>query len=143
MASNTLSVPQQVPLNLDSVTGRSVHFNLGDWTLGAVATNVAQNITSGASATVSDNTSVVYINPSVAIATFSLTMPANPIDGDIVKIVFGGTIAAGSAVISTTFTLTANTGQTLFGTAPAAIENSGVVLIYQYDATLARWVRLQ
>lgn len=141
--NNNLAVPQQIPLNYDTLTGRSIVNLLGEWSLSSVVNGSTVSITSGSLSTVPNNTTLVNINPSTAIASYTLTMPANPVDGDVLKIVFGGTIAVGSPVISTTFTLSANTGQVLFGTAPAAIENGGAVLVYQYDVSLTRWVRLQ
>lgn len=74
-----------------------------------------QEITTGTAATVSAGTTWVIINPSTAIGTFSLTMPASPTNGQVVDISFGGTISSADSTVVTTFTVIANTGQNVVG----------------------------
>jgi hypothetical protein len=138
----TTTAPQQIPLNLDIVTGRMVSNQLGSWIYGALPVPVSEAITSGTSSTIPDSTPVVYVNPASVIAAYTLTMPADPQDGDVQEIAFGGTIADAAAVI-TALTLSPNTGQTIYGAAVANPVNGGVVLQYRYSTSLSRWTRLQ
>jgi hypothetical protein len=80
-----------------------------------------QVITSGSSGTVTGGNYVVNINPASTLAAFALTMPASPSDLQEVEIHFGGTITTG--VVVTSFTATANAGQTFKdGSVPTAVS---------------------
>jgi hypothetical protein len=135
------TVPQQIPSNLDTVSGRSVSWQLGTWVYGDVVGNVTQSLTSGATGTINDNTSSIVINPAALLAALALKMPANPVDGDIVNIIFGGTIAAGATVV-TAFTLAANTGQHLYGATPTATATGGTSYQYKYNAANTTWYQI-
>lgn len=139
---SVVTVPEGVALNYDTVSGRPFRNNLGNWAYGPPDGTASDTITTGTASTVPDNTSVVYVNPAAVIAAYNLTMPANPADGDELKIIFGGAIANGSAVV-TALTLTANTGQTLYGDAPVNPVTGGTVLIYKYSSALTRWTNVQ
>lgn len=131
------TVPIQLPLNYDYVTGRFV-FNLNQsWEYGALVQNVAARVTSGATFQVPDNVNNVFVNPAAVLAALAITMPVNPQDGDVVKFIFGGAIAAGTAVV-TTLTVVGSGTQKVYGTITNPVDG-GVVLSYLYDATSNEW----
>lgn len=136
-----VTIPEGVAYNYDTVSGRPFRNNLGNWAFDGPSASASDTITTGTASTVPDNTSVVYINPASVVAAYNLTMPANPVDGDELKIIFGGTIADGAAVV-TAFTLTANTGQTIYGNTPINPVTGGTVLIYKYSSALIRWTNV-
>jgi len=84
---------------------------------------------------------MVTIDPSSLISSLTVTTPASPVDGDVFTIAAGGTIAVGSTVV-TTFTLTANSGQTVYGTITSPLLG-GDVMRFQYDSLHTRWFRVK
>ena len=109
---------------------------------GGSSTLTRQNITSGASATVTGGRYLVQFNFASVAATYTLTLPASPSDQDVVDIQTGETIAAPGAEI-TSFTLLANSGQTLnFYSGVSAITlYSGTHIKVRYNSTGAFWDR--
>lgn len=107
---------------------------------GGFATTSYQTITSGSSATVSNATTTVRFDPASDLGTYTLTMPASPADGDWVYISFGGTVAAGTAVVST-FTLSPNSGQSIYGSVTLNHGNGGDEAAYQYKSSNTTWYR--
>lgn len=98
-------------------------------------------ITSGTSATVNNGAGTVFMDMASLAATFTLTMPSAPSDQDIVAILSGGTITSGTVV--TLFTLSANSGQTILGTALSATALViGTIPTYQWRNSTAQWYRL-
>jgi hypothetical protein len=99
-------------------------------------------ITSGSSATINNGAGTVYLDFSSTAATFALTMPSTPSDQDIIEIIPGGTLTSG--VVVTLFTLSANTGQSIIGTALSAVAlNIGTALRYVYRASNSAFYRIQ
>jgi hypothetical protein len=99
-------------------------------------------ITSGTSATINNGAGTIFMDLASLAATFTLTMPSSPSDQDIVTIFFGGTITAGTVV--TAFTLSANSGQTILGTAlsaTAALFSS--CFRFQWRNATGQWYRIQ
>lgn len=137
MSSN---IPSQVPLNLDLNTFRNVYFSEGSWVYTPIALpQEADNVPlTGTTVTVGNNISLQTINPAALIAALTVKLPASPVDGDVVRLVFGGTVAVGSNVI-TALTLDANTGQSIFGVAPANPVVSGTTYSYQFRASNNTW----
>jgi hypothetical protein len=76
---------------------------------------------------------VVQITPAGTLATGTITTPAAPVDGQTLRIF--------STQIVTAFTLTANTGQTINGTAVTALA-ANVAVTYMYSAATAAWFRI-
>jgi len=108
----------------------------------AAAGHLQTAISSGSPVTlgqVRDN--MVTIDPSSLISSLTVTTPASPVDGDVFTIAAGGTIAVGSTVV-TTFTLTANSGQTVYGTITSPLLG-GDVMRFQYDSLHTRWFRVK
>lgn len=101
-----------------------------------------QTITSGSSGTVNAFITNVLFNPASAIASYTLTLPANPPDGALVKVHFGGTIA-GNATVVTSLTINANSGQTLMQKVAPTTALGGDCFIYQYNLALSTWYREQ
>ena len=134
-------VPQQIPLNLDTVTGRQISYQLGAWVYGPQLNPTVQTLTTGSTVTINDDTELLVVNPATVLATLAIKLPADPIDGDVVKIAFGGTIATGASVV-TALTITANTGQTLYAVAPTSPATGGTVLSYQYVGSTKTWYKV-
>jgi len=100
-----------------------------------------QNITSGSSATVTGGNYLVQFNFSSVAASFALTTPASPTDQQIVDIQTGTAIAAPNPEV-TSFSIVANSGQTLnFAITPSSL-NSGEVIRIRYNTTGAYWDRI-
>lgn len=89
--------------------------------------------TTGFSQTIGNNISTQLYNPAGTLATGTTTMPATPIDGQIVRISSSQTITA--------WTLSANAGQAI-NNAPATLT-AGQGVSYIYDLASTRWYRLQ
>jgi len=84
----------------------------------------------------------ITIDPASAIGATSVTTQASPNSGDKIIITAGGTIAIGASVC-TAFTLTANSGQSIYGvTFPIALSG-GDALELVWDATASKWRRLK
>jgi hypothetical protein len=96
--------------------------------------------TSG-SQTLSSTNRILVFNPSALIASYTVTTPASPADQSKFVILgsgLGGSIANGSAVV-TSFTLAANSGQSLiYSSAPTTIL-SGTRIEGTWDPTLNAW----
>lgn len=89
-----------------------------------------QTITTGNSHTIIDGVSSCKLNATGTILTYTLTMPANPTDGQLML------IGADQAI--TTFTLSPNSGQTFVGTIPTTLALGGTAR-YQWIATNSKW----
>lgn len=83
--------------------------------------------TNTGSVTINDNTSTLVLTGTSTVASYTITLPAAPIDGQEVNIVAGGTVTA--------LTLSANTGQTLLGGVTTIGPGLGQHLIYQSTDT--------
>lgn len=102
----------------------------------------AASITSGTSSTIANLVSNILFNPGSLIATYTLTLPSNPADAQIVKIHFGGTIA-GNATVVTALTISPNSGQTIEQKIAPTTGLGGDCYIYQYNIALSTWYREQ
>lgn len=87
------------------------------------------NAANGSSTQIYSNIGAVIIAPNTTIASYTLTMPATPMDGQTIKIGFGATI--------TTLTHTVVGGQTLLGGLTTAANTAGGEWIF-YDSV---WYR--
>jgi hypothetical protein len=95
-------------------------------------------VTSGTNVTVPNYTTTVLLNPSGTVSAFNVTMPANPMDGQIVEISSTQTI--------TTLTVTANVAQSIQNSASGGnctISSFGVSVgaSWRYILGLTQWVR--
>lgn len=104
---------------------------------------VVQRITGGSSGTVTGSNYLYLIDPASFIAAYTATMPASPVDGQIVIFFFGGTITAGTVV--TSFSIVANSGQAIIDNTPATAvsvtpDNS---FKYYWVAANSKWYRFK
>lgn len=88
--------------------------------------------TTGFTITIDDNVKTLALNPSGTLATGTITMPANPIDGQEVRVT--------SSQIVTTLTVLANAGQTISGAPTTITDTAGFAYIYNLSGT--NWYRL-
>lgn len=73
---------------------------------GAVAFNAVQNYTAGGDVTISDGTaSISDTIREVLQATAAITLPSAPVNGQMAKMTFGGTVGAGTVVTLLTLAL--------------------------------------
>ena len=87
--------------------------------------------TDGGSDTIPDNTEVFIMNPASLLATYTLTLPANPVTNQLLRIV-----SSGFGI--TALTLNANTGQSIVGTLTTLAAN--VNALYFFDGSV--WIKL-
>ena len=80
------------------------------------------NAANGSSTQIYSNVGAAIIAPNAVIATYTITMPATPVNGQIIKISFANTI--------TTLTHTVVGGQSLNGGLTAGNANVGGEWIY-------------
>lgn len=131
--SFTLNGGSQLPLRLtiSGTTAVEVDTNLNLKYLKAIADQgySLQVPLTGFTITVPDNCSALMLNPAGVLATGTITMPANPVDGQLVRLMTTQTVTA--------LTLNANAGQTISGnvsTLTAAIPAS-----YMYNLSGTKW----
>jgi hypothetical protein len=80
----------------------------------AIAAPTMQVETGGGDVTINNGVRGIYYDPATLVAAATITLPAAPVDGQEILIVFGGTIT-GSAAVVTAVTIAANSGQTING----------------------------
>lgn len=107
---------------------------------GGVSTTSYQTITSGSSGTVSNTITTVRFDPGSVLASYTLTMPASPVDGQWVDIYFGGTVGAGAGVV-TALTISPNTGHTIYQPITPTQGNGGDHIAYQFISSTSQWIR--
>jgi hypothetical protein len=86
--------------------------------------------TNGGSTTIDTNVGAAIFNPSGTIASYTITMPASPADGQAVKLLFGNTITS----------LTHSASQTIKSALTTANSTSGGEWIYHSSSNT--WYRL-
>lgn len=93
---------------------------------------------SGSAVTIQDGKTILYVDPVAEIPALAITMPANPANGDEVKISFGGDLTAGSVV--GTLTIVGSGSDTVLtgGGITTAVAGTGFVLKYQESKNLWR-----
>lgn len=106
------------------------------------AINTWQTVTTGTSSTINNTQTNWLLNLSSLAATFTVTLPSAPVDGQLEKLFFGGTISGGVAVV-TSLTVSANSGQTITQSAAPTTAVGGNCYIYQYNKALTTWYRQQ
>jgi len=99
---------------------------------------VEQTYTIGTTVTVNNDTTILYVNPASTQATLTITLSAAPINGQEVKISFGGTLTAGTVI--TSLTIQGNTGHTVLAgsSITTAIAGDGYIFKFQSSANLWR-----
>ena len=100
--------------------------------------HIEQIYLNGSSVTVNNDITLLCINPAATIANLTITLTENPIDGQEIKLSFGGSITTG--IVITNLTIQGNTGQTILN--PATISTSPIVgegYIFKYQALTNLW----
>ena len=125
-------------LNSLSVSGNA---NIGNLTVTGMTdmcgayvhgVQVVANAANGSSTQIFSNIGVVLIQPNATIASYTITMPATPVQGQGIKIGFANTI--------TTLTHTVVGGQTLLsGLTTGNVSNGGEWI---YDTNTASWYKV-
>ena len=103
---------------------------------GAYFDNVQSSYTT--TATIPNNVNVYMMDTTTTIAGLTLTMPATPINGQVVRV--------GSVKTITALTMLANAGQTIIGTSPTALTPSATAAVgyaWVWNSTTTDWERLQ
>lgn len=107
----------------------------------AFALDSMEVYSAGGNKTISDGEAGLYYDPAVLQANATITLPANPVDGQEMTILFGGTITGAGTAVVTNLTIAANTGQTLIGTYPTAATTDTVIEVKYRQATAQWWRR--
>jgi hypothetical protein len=136
--------------NLELDGGRTSAFitQLGSSVLAGISfnasnnNNLAQTVTIGTATTVNASTRRIVVNPASVLASHTFTLPSAPNDGDQTLFFFGGTIANGSAAV-TTLSIVPNAGQTIKQTSTPSTAVGGDTIIYEYNSALLAWVRIR
>lgn len=100
--------------------------------------------TSGATVTVTNQTTDkiwLTVNPSSLLASLTITLPAVPINGQLVEVSFGGTMTSGAVI--TSLTISPNSGQTIVQASAPTTANAGDTLSYRYKTSVAIWYRIK
>jgi len=111
-------------------TGEYYHLTSADYNRYKTIENVTP--TAGTTITVSDTTRYYVMTPAGTLATLTVKMPANPVDGQEVWI--------SSTQVVTTLTHQANTGQTLNGALTTIAVNGFGAWVYKLSNTT--WYRI-
>lgn len=102
-----------------------------------------QKITSGSTGTVTSSNSVYLIDPASTLSTYIATLPASPVDMQIVIFHFGGSLLSGNVINS--FSVVPNSGQTIVDNTPVTFvsvtpDNTAE---YRWIATNSKWYRFK
>lgn len=93
--------------------------------------------TTGATVTANDDTTALYIDPASPLAALTITLAANPTDGQEVKISFGGTITLGNVI--TFLTVQGNAGDTILSGSSITQADAGEGYIFKYQESTNLW----
>jgi hypothetical protein len=132
------------PTAVSDVTGLQDSLNAvrNSSALATFAVPYTASITSGSSSTVAAGIYRIDIDPATLIASYTLTMPASPADGQRLLIRTGRQIAAGSVVV-TSFTISPNSGQSIYQAITPTSLSGGDILEYEYESSTTTWTRIR
>lgn len=99
-----------------------------------------QVYTSGATVTVTNGVNILYIDPGSSIVNLTINPPIIPSATNNLEIYFGGTVAAGSPLITGTLTISGTIYQL---STPSTILSGDNPLIYKWRPTTSSWYRKQ
>lgn len=102
------------------------------------STTTRQSVTSGTSQTGSCTRCVLTYDFSAPIASYAYTFPASPSDLDFVRFELGGTVAGGNTLISS-FTVIANSGQSIVADQTLFTGVSGAHYEWVYRTSNTSW----
>jgi hypothetical protein len=136
LVQNGLNLPATNTLGFcsDDIQAGKFDANQNFITLAGLAhqTYSLQAPTTGFTITIGNNIPGLLLNPAGTLATGTITMPATPIDGQIVRVSTSQTVS--------TLTVSANSGQSILG-APTTITSSSP-FSYQYNLSGTTWYRI-
>lgn len=96
-----------------------------------------QTHTTGDTVTITDTTTILYVDPTSTLASLTITLPANPVNGQEVKVSFGGSLLSG--VVVTLLTIVGNTGHSLLSNASITTANAGDGYIFKFQSSTNTW----
>lgn len=139
---NILTPVQTAITRVGTLTELSVsgNANIGNLTVSGITDmcagtvyglQIVANAANNGSAQLYSNVGAVLVQPNAAITTYTITMPATPMSGQAIKVMFANTI--------TTLNQTVVGGQTIYGALTTANANVGVEWIYVSD--FSAWYR--
>lgn len=110
---------------------------------GGGSADTVQVITARGSTTITTGVNVVIINPTAALDSVALTLPATPSARNGIKIYFGGTITAGNTVVGN-LSIAPNSGQTMTRFPNVGLVAAGDVAVgLKYYPTNTNWYNEQ
>lgn len=143
-ADNENPMPEDTVLSVGNGSDPSNRSNAltlqrnGNLSIKGVYSSVAyENYTSGGNVTIPDNVALFLYNPSSTESSATITLPTNPIDGQITTIAFGGSVSSGTVV--TTLSLSTSGGQTINVGTAAATGTVEQPLTFQFLSPLNKW----
>lgn len=137
--TDTESLPSVVrPLDYDGSSNQKV-WKIANTSTGTSSNLAQQTITSGSSGTVTGGNYRVYFAPSSTLASYTLTAPASPSDGDVVYIIGEDSTFSVGYVCVTAFTFVHNTGQGQLDYFPVTTLLTGDTICYQYRSATNEW----
>lgn len=129
---------QASPYRLDKNNGVYEFYSDGtNWQVREMTGIVSQNqqiLTAGLTVTAAQSTTDLWINPATNLASEAITLKTSPRVGDLLRVKFGGTIAAGSNVVAGAVTFV---GGTTYGDVIPSGINGGSEIHMYYDG--AAW----
>jgi hypothetical protein len=103
----------------------------------SIISDSKQTYASGSSVIIASQVRALYVNPSSAIASLTITMPASPVDGEEILLSFGGIITSGTVV--TALTLSGNSGQAILGGSFITSASAGDGYTLKWEASTNLW----
>lgn len=145
--SDTLKLPNIGSKNMDTtnlkpvVADASGNLFKTSWAGGSFGISVdsVQSDTSGGSVTIGNKTNVLFVDPSSALSSLSIVLPAVPHNSNVIWIHFGGVLSSGTVV--TTLTINANSGQALVQSSAPNTAIAGQCISYRWRAATSKWYR--
>lgn len=131
LPENTFAIQNQT--TGDSITlksnGNIIHS-------GAYANTSYVIYTGGDSDTIPDNISEYIYNPATTVSSKQITLPKNPIAGQVLYILAGGTVTSGDVI--TSFTLNGN-GRTIIGEICPKLTVNEMIQLRYIDGGINKW----
>lgn len=92
----------------------------------------------GATVTVNDLVTILYVDPVSNLSTLTITLAASPVNGQELKISFGGTLSAGAVVVNT-LVIQGNTGHTVLAGSSITKADVGDGHILKFQQSINTW----
>lgn len=111
----------------------------GDFYVQGVRYENTQTHTAGATVTVSNNITVLYVDPASVLAALDITMPSAPLNNQELMITFGGQISTTGDQVVTALGLVGNAGQTILSGDSINIALVGLGLRLKWRSSDNTW----